>query len=51
MNSVEFFVPLRNTFEAAPETPSENRIGLTVTSGILNPDASIRAAKTYRFPE
>ena len=51
MNSAEFFVPSRNTFEAAPETPAENRSGLTVTIGILNSDASLRAAKTYRFPE
>ena len=51
VNSAEFFDPLRNTFEAAPETPAENRTGLTVTIGVLNPDASIRAAKTTRFPE
>ena len=51
MNSAEFFVPSRNAFEAALETPAENRTGLTVTIGMLNPDASIRAAKTIRFPE
>ena len=51
VNSAEFFVPLRNTFEAALEAPAENRTGLTVTIGILNSDASIRAAKTTRFPE
>ena len=48
VNSAEFFVPSRNAFEPAMESANGESGDPSISIGTLNPDATVRAVKSYR---